>query len=70
MHDIQTIIYENITPTNKISKTADRYKHTTQKTRYMRFNEKATIEGFPVQQKIKPIHLTYFNPRNTCKYSH
>ena len=26
----------------------------------MRFNEKATIEGFSVQRKIKPIHLTFF----------
>ena len=42
----------------------------TQKTHYMRFDKKATIEGFSVQRKIKPIHLTYFNYRNTCKYFH
>ena len=41
-----------------------------QKSRHMRFNEKATIEGFSVQRKIKPIHLTYFNYINTCKYFH
>ena len=31
MHDIQTRIYENSTPTNKISKTAYRYEHTNAK---------------------------------------
>ena len=64
IHGIQTRIYKNSTPTNKISKTAYRYEHTNAKDTLYAIQRKSDYRRIYVEKKT--ICFIYFNDHKTC----